>query len=136
MAEQKDYTSTMAGGGAWTPVFVYAISSGGGSTTKVLTLPHKYKNAFGGFISFVVRSSSSGLTRTVNWEYTAIGSGISYEEGNGQTIVVNYEAKVTMPFIVSKNIPFNRITIKFTGTSTDTSLYDAYVYFYAEEVEE
>ena len=104
--------------------------------TKTITLPHKYKNAFGGFISFVVKSSSSGLTRTVNWEYTVAGSGISYEVGNGQTIVVNYEAKVTMPFIVSSGVPFNQITIKFTGTSTDTSIYDADVYFYAEEVVE
>lgn len=116
--------------------FVAGGSSGGGSVTKTITLPHKYKNAFGGFISFVVKSSSSGLTRTVNWEYTIAGSGISYEVGKGQTIVVNYEAKVTMPFIVSSGVPFDQIVIKFTGTSADTSIYDADVFFYAEEVVE
>ena len=117
-------------------IFVAGGSSGGGTITKTITLPHKYKNAFGGFISFVVKSSSSGLTRTVNWEYTVAGSGISYEVGKGQTIVVNYEAKVTMPFIVSSGVPFDQIVIKFTGTSADTSIYDADVYFYAEEVVE
>lgn len=134
-----DNVSIPAGGGSG-PVsaltFVSGGSSGGGSVTKTITLPHKYKNAFGGFISFIVRSSSSGLTRTVNWEYTVAGSGISYEIGSGQTIVVNYETKVTMPFIVSSNTPFDQITIKFNGTSADTSIYDAAVYFYAEEVVE
>ncbi len=136
---EQDNISIPAGGGSG-PVsaltFVSGGSSGGGSVTKTITLPHKYKNAFGGFISFIVRSSSSGLTRTVNWEYTVAGSGISYEIGSGQTIVVNYETNVTIPFIVYSNTPFDQITIKFKGTSANTSIYDAAVYFYAEEVAE
>lgn len=119
------------GGGIPAPVFVTASSSGGGSSTKLVALGNVYKDAHGGFLSFILRSSDPGVTSTVNYGYKKTGQAGYTRLGSGQTVKFDYEAKVVLPFIADE--AFDQVLIEATNSA---SIYDAAIYFYAEEVEE